>query len=185
MTGKRTRYTAESKAKVALEALRGELDGGAAGGGARHPPDDGRRMEAAGRGALGFGVLRKGGGAGGGPAGPQDRQRSQWPASCAAMPPRAVSATRGRAGWGTDARNRGEMRRQRRVDDGQNIFSWATIEEASPAEASHYERPAPQAVASLRVNSATCDFTKSYMLVGVLPVSLNRSSVMRSYRPCA
>src|SRR3712207_7934532 len=45
-----------------------------------HPPDDGRRMEAAGHGALGPGVLRQGGGAGGGPARPQDRQRSQWPA---------------------------------------------------------------------------------------------------------
>jgi hypothetical protein len=48
-----------------------------------------------------------------------------------------------------------------------------------------FERLPPQALASPRVNSATWSFTKSCMLVGALPVSLNRSSVMRSYRPCA
>ena len=68
---------------------------------------------------------------------------------------------------------------------GRGIFGWAALKGASPAEASHYARPAPQAVASLRVNSAACDFTKSYKLVGVLRVSLDRSSVMRSYRHCA
>src|SRR6516165_3236600 len=31
-----------------------------------------------------------------------------------------------------------------------------------------------------RVNSAACNLTKSYMLIGSWPVSLNRSSVMRS-----
>ena len=80
---------------------------------------------------------------------------------------------------------RGRTRISAEWTTGRGVFGWAALKEASPAKASHYERPAPQAVASLRVNSAACDFTKSYMLVGVLPVSLNRSSVMRSYRPCA
>ena len=31
-----------------------------------------------------------------------------------------------------------------------------------------------------RVNSAACNLTKSYMLIGFWPVSLNRSSVIRS-----
>jgi transposase-like protein len=41
MTGKRTRYSAEFKARVALEALRGELCDSATDGEARHPPDGG------------------------------------------------------------------------------------------------------------------------------------------------
>ena len=35
-----------------------------------------------------------------------------------------------------------------------------------------------------RVNSAVCSLTQSYMLIGFWPVSLNRSSVIRSQRPC-
>jgi hypothetical protein len=41
------------------------------------------------------------------------------------------------------------------------------------------EWPAQAAVPS-RVNSAACSLTKSYMLIGFWPVSLNRSSVIRS-----
>jgi hypothetical protein len=37
-----------------------------------------------------------------------------------------------------------DLRRQRRVDDRQGIFGWVALDEASPAEASHYERPAPK-----------------------------------------
>ncbi len=40
MTGKRKRYSADFKAKVAIEAIRGEQTSRAAGGQARHPPDD-------------------------------------------------------------------------------------------------------------------------------------------------
>ena len=39
------------------------------------------------------------------------------------------------------------MRRPRRADDRQGMFGWAAPDEANPAEASHYERPAPRAVA--------------------------------------
>jgi hypothetical protein len=37
-----------------------------------------------------------------------------------------------------------------------------------------------QALISGRVNSAACDLTKSYILIGFAPVSLNTSSVIRS-----
>ena len=39
---------------------------------------------------------------------------------------------------------------------------------------------ANQVLISRLVNSAACNLTKSYMLIGFWPVSLNRSSVMRS-----
>ena len=39
---------------------------------------------------------------------------------------------------------------------------------------------ANQVLISGRVNSAACNLTKSYMLIGFWPVSLNRSSVIRS-----
>ena|SRR6476659_184527 len=39
---------------------------------------------------------------------------------------------------------------------------------------------ADQVLISGFVNSAACNLTKSYMLIGFWPVSLNRSSVMRS-----
>ena len=39
---------------------------------------------------------------------------------------------------------------------------------------------ANQVLISGLVNSASCNLTKSYMLIGLWPVSLNRSSVMRS-----
>jgi hypothetical protein len=52
MTGKRTGYSAEFKARVALKPLRGELKM-ALGGEGRHPPDDGGGMEAAGDGGHG------------------------------------------------------------------------------------------------------------------------------------
>ena len=67
MTGKRKRYSAEFKAKVALEAIRGELTAAqlAAKHGAHRtrPSDHGRRMEAPGHGGAGLRVLRQGGGA--------------------------------------------------------------------------------------------------------------------------
>jgi hypothetical protein len=66
MTGTRKRYSADFKAKVALEALRGELTAGTAGEQAQHPPDDGRRVEEAGDGRAGGGVFRPVGGAGNG-----------------------------------------------------------------------------------------------------------------------
>lgn len=66
MTGKRTRYSAEFKAKVALEALRWGADDGAAGGQVRHPSHDGWRVEAPSRGGDGWGVFRLDGGAGDG-----------------------------------------------------------------------------------------------------------------------
>src|ERR1700731_2083013 len=37
-----------------------------------------------------------------------------------------------------------------------------------------------QAAVQARVNSAACSLTKSYMLIGFWPVSLSRSSVIRS-----
>jgi len=58
MTGKRKRYSADFKAKVALEALRGELTAA--------QPDDGRRVVEAGDGRAGGGVFRPVGGAGNG-----------------------------------------------------------------------------------------------------------------------
>ena len=66
MTGKRKRYAAEFKARVAMEALRGELTV-AVGHQARRAPDDDRRLEAAGHGRAGGGVLRQTGGEGGHP----------------------------------------------------------------------------------------------------------------------
>src|SRR6185437_12153360 len=61
MTGKRKRYSAEFKAKVALEAPRGELTTGAAGDPARCAPDDDQRVKAPGRGRAVVGVLGQGG----------------------------------------------------------------------------------------------------------------------------
>jgi hypothetical protein len=55
MKSKRKRYSADFKAKVALEALRGELTT-AQGDQARHSPDDGGRMEAPGRGRVDRGL---------------------------------------------------------------------------------------------------------------------------------
>src|SRR3712207_1534366 len=112
---------------VTLGARRGELDYGAASGGARHPPDYGRRMEAAGRGALGPDVLRRGGGAGGGPARPQDREKSQWPASCPRAPPQAGRQLADEQAGGEMLGIGGGMRRQRRVDDRQGIVGWAAL----------------------------------------------------------
>ena len=67
MTGKRKRYSADFKAKVALEALRGELT--AAQLAAKHGvnSDDDQRMEAPGGGRAGGGVLRQDGSKGGHP----------------------------------------------------------------------------------------------------------------------
>ena len=66
MTGKRTRYSAEFKAKVALEALRGELT--TAQLAARHGIHQTmvKRVEAAGPGGSGVGVLGQGDGPGDG-----------------------------------------------------------------------------------------------------------------------
>ena len=57
MTGKRKRYSADFKAKVALEALRGELTTAQLATQARHPPDDGGGMEEAGDGRADGGVF--------------------------------------------------------------------------------------------------------------------------------
>jgi hypothetical protein len=54
MTSKRKRYSADFKAKVALEALRGDLT--TAQLAAKHPPYDGGGMEEAGLGRLDGGV---------------------------------------------------------------------------------------------------------------------------------
>ncbi len=62
MTGKRKRYSADFKAKVALEALRGELTTAQLASQARHPPDDGGGMEEAGDGGPDGDVLRPFGG---------------------------------------------------------------------------------------------------------------------------
>lgn len=59
MTGWRNRYSTEFKAKMALEALRGG-DGSASGRQARHPPDDGQRLEETGPRGNGHGVFRQG-----------------------------------------------------------------------------------------------------------------------------
>ena len=50
MTSKRKRYLADFKAKVALEALCGELTTPQIGHQARHSPDDGGGLEEAGHG---------------------------------------------------------------------------------------------------------------------------------------
>ncbi len=56
MTGKRKRYSADFKAKVALEALRGELTTAQLAKQARRSSDDDQRMEAPGGGWAGLGV---------------------------------------------------------------------------------------------------------------------------------
>ena len=65
MTGKRKRYSADFKAKVALEALARRTDDGTAGEQARDPPDDGGGVEEAGDGRAGVGIFRPVRGAGG------------------------------------------------------------------------------------------------------------------------
>lgn len=64
MTGKRTRYSAEFKAHVALEALRDKLTTAQLATKRGLPPDDGGEMEAPGHGRHGGGLLGQDGSSG-------------------------------------------------------------------------------------------------------------------------
>ena len=67
MSSKRRRFSGELKAKVALEALRGDRDASGDRLAAPGPPEPGKRLEAPGDGGSGRGVLEGRRAAGPGP----------------------------------------------------------------------------------------------------------------------